>query len=577
MSTNILSFKIGVTNPEGGHNNSVCLVSDGEVLIAVETERFTRNKHGGMEFPGRIIEFVLNQAGVELSDLSAVAIPYEPALEARRAKAFFTNIVESEIEGGISEQECLSELRDVVDHYDDFRFNLESIVREKLHEIDDQVPEIVTNGHHRSHAASAFYPSGFDESIVLTMDAMGEVESTVVWHGTQSGIEKLRSYDAPNSLGAFYATVTRMLGYDPIYDEGKVMGLAAYGSPNEDIRTKLHELITPGVEYDVSDLMATMSTNRAVKRLETLFGRERKEDSTNHFTQWEKDLAFEAQRFLETTVTSIVREYQDRLGTDNVALAGGVALNCKLNKAVCELPCIENVFIQPAAHDAGTALGAALLEFDVQDVPRMDTVYLGPEYSDSYCESVLRERKIPYREERDIAKRVAEELADGKIVGWFQGRTEFGPRALGNRSILADPRDDTARDRINESVKHREPWRPFAPSIIEEDAEKYLKTVTEAPFMTKTSDTYEDTREEIEAVIHPGDATTRPQVVSEELNPRYHRVISEFKELTGTGVVLNTSFNDSGEPIVNRPAEAIADFYSTGIDTLAISNYLIIK
>ncbi|MFC7079198.1 carbamoyltransferase [Halorussus caseinilyticus] len=437
------------------------------------------------------------------------------------------------------------------------------------------LPPVRCHRHHRSHAASAFYPSGFDEALVVTIDSAGEDDSTVVWHASESGLEKLRTYDFPNSLGFFFSGITEFLGYRFNNGEGKVMGLAPYGDRNEEIEETLRSLVTPGVDYDVTEL--TQYGPREMEHvLGDLFDRDPL-DRGGEYDDWHQDLAYAAQQFLEETVEAIVREYLPEVSTDNVALAGGVALNCKMNKRVMEMDEVDSVFVQPVANDPGSALGSALLEFEPGEVPQMRNVYWGPEYSGETVRDVLERNKLDYDTPENLSREVAEALADGQLVGWYQNRMEMGPRALGNRSILADPRSKSSLDRVNEYVKHREEWRPFAPSMLAEAADDYLEGVDSAPFMIKTFDPVDDRKDEIEAVLHPADDTTRPQLVYEDQNPEYYDLISAFEDLTGVPVLLNTSFNDNGEPIVNRVEEAVRAFYTMGLDMLVLDDVVIRK
>lgn len=352
------------------------------------------------------------------------------------------------------------------------------------------------------------------------------------------------------------------------------MGLAPYGSKNSEIESALRSIITTGVEYDVRDLVRG-PWPVCVDRLEDVLERP-SYDGDGEYDEWYQDLAYTAQKLLEETVTAIVSEYIERAPTNNIALAGGVALNCKMNKRVMELPSVNELFVQPVANDAGVSLGAGILDTNKRTTTMTD-VYLGPEYSPTEIESLLQTTKIDYSTPDNLERKVAKEIADGQIVGWFQGRMELGPRALGNRSILADPRTIESRDRVNKYVKHREEWRPFAPSMIEAHADEYLENAEASPFMIKTFDVKDEKKSEIPAVLHPGDNTTRPQTVTENQNPRYYRLISEFEELTGVPVILNTSYNDHGEPIVNKPVEALKDFYGMGLDLLVLGDYLVQK
>jgi carbamoyltransferase len=577
MGRTVLSFKGGPRELLGGHDSSIAIVSDGEIRFAAETERFTRNKHGDFAFPSKSIRVGLRFSELELEDVDTVVVPYEPELETERLTSFIEHFSSQTADEQLNASEKEAGIDWTVDHYKKFSQSLVETTEEQLAEMTETVPEVRTREHHRCHAASAFHPSGFDDALVLSIDQIGEIESTVVWHGDSDGLGRVRSYEYPNSLGTFYTVVTKMLGFRPTYDEGKIMGLAAYGEPNEEVTVAFDEVIDAGVDYDVTELTAGLSNTFGVARLEELFGRERNEDARDGLTQWDKNVAYAAQQFLEETVTDIVSHYCDRLDVNKVALSGGVALNCKMSKAVRELPCVDELFVQPAANDAGLALGAGLLEFDGDDVPTLQSAYHGPEFSTAYCERELKKRKISYSKPENLNRTVAKKLADGALVGWYQGRMEFGPRALGHRSILADPRDGRTRDQVNEFVKHREEWRPFAPSMLADAADEYLQDSSPAPFMVQTFDVRPEKRHEMQAVLHPGDDTTRPQTVREDVNPRYYGVIREFERITGVPMVLNTSFNDSGEPIVNRPKEAITDFYNMGLDVLVLNDCLIEK
>ena len=569
MSQYVLSInpcKAGV----GSHDPSAVLFEDGDIVFGVEEERFTRQKHATNTFPENAIEACLDARGISLSDVSKVVIPWEPSL--------FPRSIPSVVSQAASQQESLLQRARFIgwrvrSETQTGIFGRDAIER-RLQEMDGSTPPVKTHNHHASHAASAFYPTSFDEALVVTLDARGERDSTVVWRGDETGIERLRSYDYTNSLGYFYGGVTKFLGFYANNGEGKVMGLAPYGSPNEDIENVLRSVVKTGVDYDITEL--SQSFKYATKRLEELFGRPRKQSPTD-FTQWEKDLAYAAQSLVEEIVTDIVRTYCDRLGIGNVALAGGVALNCKMNKRVMELDCVDDLFIQPVSNDAGSAVGAGMLEFRPDEVPAMNTVYWGPEYSSDQIADTLETNKIDYSRPDDLERVVAERLADGALVGWFQGRLEMGPRALGNRSILADPRTRDSLDRVNKFVKHREEWRPFAPSMLEEAADEYLVNAESSPYMIKTFDPYEEKVEDITAVLHPADDTTRPQTVREDQNPRYYRLLKEFEDITGVPAVLNTSFNDHGEPIVNTPSEAVKDFFGMGLDLLVLGDALVEK
>jgi len=555
----------------GSHDPSAVIFEDDELAFGIEEERLTREKHAQNTFPENAIRECLDHCGIDLTDVDRVVIPWEPDLYKRS----FVSTLREAVTGPESArmkfyQAGQAAKQSVVS-------NLFSVdwVEDCLESIGTPVPLIETLEHHACHAASALYPAAFDQGLILTLDGRGEYDSTVVWRADGTPFRRVETYEYPNSLGLFFGTITKFLGYYPNNGEGKVMGLAPYGNRNDEIESVLRDAIETGIDYDVTAI-TTGGFEAGVETLEDLFGRTRNR-TRGEFDQWEKDLAFTAQKILEETVVSIVDHYCERFETENVGLGGGVALNCKMNRRVMKLDAVDEIFIQPVAHDAGTALGAGLLASDADNEFEMPTVYHGPSYSTDGVVNELEKNKIEYTRPDDLEREVAERIADGELIGWFQGRLEMGPRALGNRSILADPRTEASRDRVNRYVKHREEWRPFAPSMLEEAVEEYLVHADPSPYMIKTFATKEDTQDEIEAVLHPGDQTTRPQTVREDQNPRYYHMIKEFEDITGVPVVLNTSFNDHGEPIVNTPSEAIKDFFGMGLDALVIEDLLIQK
>ncbi|WP_276256365.1 carbamoyltransferase family protein [Halomontanus rarus] len=566
----VLSFKPAI-GLYGHHDPSAALFADGELRFAIEEERLTRDKHAVDTFPERSIRACLEYEGIELSDLEKIVLPYDPKLRAKIADHYLKNTVQ--LDGTLRK---VSHLQNVVTDQFVARYLPTRRVESRLRQIGTPVAPIECRSHHACHAVSAFHPSTFEEALVLTVDAKGEYDSTVVWHATADGLTRLRTYEHPNSWGLFYAVITNYLGYRMFNGEGKVMGLAPYGEDDGEIERRLRDRIETGVDYDVTAITGRWGTEHGVKTLEDLFDRPRS-TTTDEFDQFETNLAHTAQKLLEESVTDIVEEYIDHVGTDNVGLAGGVILNCKLNKAVAEHPAVEDVFIQPVAHDAGLALGGGWIDHRPDEVDPLTNVYWGPEYDTDEIRRVLETNKIDYAEPDDLERRVAELLADGALVGWFQGRLELGPRALGNRSILADPRTEESRDRVNRFVKHREEWRPFAPSMTDAAADEYLENATDSPYMITTFDVSPERREELRAVVHPADDTTRPQTVREEQNPRYHRLLREFEDATGVPVLLNTSFNDHGEPIVTTPTEALKDFFGMGLDVLVLEDVVVRK
>lgn len=559
----------------GRHDPSAALFEDGRLVFAVEEERLSRQKHAVDTFPERAIEACLDFRDLTLSDVDRILLPYDPSLRAEILPHYLRQALG---EPGLPGK--LYHLGRMVVREGRAQLYPVRQIELRLADIGEPVPPVETRGHHDCHAASAFHPSGFDEAVVLTVDAKGEFDSTVVWHGTTDGLERIRTYEHPNSLGLFYAVVTEFLGYRMFNGEGKVMGLAPYGDRNADIESALRSVVDlgadAGADYDVTGLVEQWGVEAGLETLEDLFDRPPREEP-GEFDRWEKDLAHVTQALVEETVVELAERYCRELDTTAVALAGGVALNCKLNRRVIESPDVERVFVQPVANDAGLALGAGWLDRAPSAVPELTHLYWGPDYSNAEIDRRLERNKLSYGAPADLEGYVADRLADGALVGWFQGRLELGPRALGNRSILADPRSTDARDRINEFVKHRESWRPFAPSLPEEATEEYLATGRPDPFMITTSAVPPERAEEIPAVLHPGDRTTRPHTVTEHANPRYHRVLEEFGDRTGVPVLLNTSFNDHGEPIVDTPTQAIKDFYAMGLDLLVLEDRVVEK
>lgn len=570
MDEYVLAFKPAVTF-FGAHDPSAAIFKNGDLGFAVEEERLTRQKHAKGTFPKKAIQECLDYYDISIEQVDKIVLPYEPKL---KNKIFFQELEEKVlIEDSPNLKKIFFPAVLAKRHLERRIYPLKSVLPE-LSDLTDSIPPIELRSHHRCHAASSFHPSGFDEAVVLSIDGHGEYDSTVVWRGTQSGLERVKTYKIPNSLGHFYGIVTEFLGYRFFNGEGKVMGLAPYGQFNDEIHDKLSKEITKGAEYDVTNLTKG-GIDKGVKRLEDLFGRGRNK-TEGQFDQWQKDLAYVAQSILEEIVVSMVQKFTKELDVNNVCLSGGVALNCKLNKVIMEMDETDEIFIQPVANDAGLALGAGMLEQDPPDV-ETPSIYLGPEPDRDETRRMLEMNKLDYVTVDDPAKFTAEKISQGELVGWFQGRQEMGPRALGNRSILADPRTEESRDRVNEFVKHREGWRPFAPSLLEEAMDDYFKRAEPSPYMIKTFDTKEDKREELKAVVHPGDSTTRPQTVTREQNPKYYRLLKELEKITGVPVVLNTSFNDHGEPIVTRPKEALKDFYGMGLDVLVVENFVLTK
>jgi len=526
----------------GHHDPAAVLYRDGKLVAAAEEERFLRIKHSEGRLPENAVRYCLAQAGISMRDVDALAYGYAtvPGMDKR--------------------------LRDY--------FNLKF----------GYCPEVRLVRHYMAHAASAYRVSGFSDAMVLSADVSGDSVSTLLSFGKGSEIKVIKSVPRPNSLGIFYSILTQILGFQRDNDEYKVMGLASYGKQEVDLSWLLK---FGGGEYRLNyeEYMVSVGPNQAFPskqegiysdRLVQRLGVPRLKEEP--LTQKHMDLAFSAQKTLERAVIDLVSWLHEQTGSRNLCIAGGVGLNCVMNQRLLALPFVDRIYVQPAASDAGTAIGAALEVLAERGVQpeTMEHVYTGPSFSDEEIEKALQSFKVSYRREEDVCRFAAEKLAQGCIVAWFQGAMEFGPRALGNRSILADPRDPAMKDRINATIKFREDFRPFAPAVLEESVEEYFSDGVKSPFMTLTFDVRREKQAQIASITHV-DGTARIQTVSRETNPRFHRLISEFGKLSGVPMVINTSFNVKGQPIVCTPRDAVSTFFMTGMDHLVLGDYVLSK
>ncbi len=561
------------------HDSSACLVKDGRLLAAAEEERFTGIKHGKRpvpfstyELPYHAIDYCLKVAGIHLNDVDHAAYAFDPylLLGEHRGKATIPIPLEPGLGGAApgfaspwdplflaSMVRARNHLLDGYPHHLQPRFGGTSRDRMGWHFVD----------HHVSHAASAYYPSPFDRAAVMTLDGRGETATTTYNAGRGRELTRIGQVDLPHSLGLLYERVTTYLGFLHSSDEYKVMALASYGKPAfvRDFR----EMIRVGAngQYTITD-----------ERLAERFGPPRRKNDP--FTGHHFNIAHSLQKVLEETTLELAGWLHGQTRDENLCLAGGVALNCVLNARLRDRGPFKNIWVQPAAGDAGTALGAALW-IDLQEQPsgakhyQMPHAYWGPEYSDEEIEQFLKWAKVPYRKMADVAGEAAALLAEDQIIGWFQGRMEFGPRALGSRSILASPIHADMQARLNE-VKDREDFRPVAPVVLEEDAPEWFVGATRSPFMLFVYDVQPDKADRIPAVRHV-DGTARIQTVNAGQHPRYHALLKAFKAKTGVPVLVNTSFNTLGKPIVCTPRDAVECFWSSPFDALVIGSYLIRK
>ena len=561
-----------------GHDASAALVVDGEVVACAAEERFTRTKHslnlaGNTLLPKNAVAYCLESAGLKLADVDIVA-HYCDFQEATIEERF--GLLRPFL---AKDQAAL--LKAAYQQVFQQMLRRESVIAQ-FSQMQAAAPKsFLPVRHHEAHAASAFYLSGFGESLILTLDGTGELESSLLAVGSGSAMRELSRVLLPTSLGTIYLILTVFLGFHSLGDEYKVMGLAAYGEPQR-YRSFFDSLILleDDGRYSTPLLARAAFKDLLVREL----GEPRRPDAVVEGRH--ADIAAALQEGLQRAVLHTLKHARAATGLDRLCLAGGVALNCSLNGAIARSGLFRDIFVQPAASDEGGSVGAALQAYYRSAGPfsprakRWEHVYLGPEYSPEEILQALQrhEENLRWLPQEDIAGAVAARLARGQVVGWFQGRMEFGPRALGNRSILGDPRDAAMKDRINAKVKRREPFRPFAPSVLEEEASAYfeLSGLTSSPFMLFTLPVRAEQRPLIPAVTHV-DGTARIQTVSRQANPLFWELIWKFKQLTGIPLVLNTSFNVRNEPIICCPEDAIRCFLSTDIDCLAMDRYLVEK
>jgi carbamoyltransferase len=547
------------------HDSSACIVRDGEVLFAVAEERLSRVKHD-TRYPSLAIRACIDFAGFRAEEVDFVcqgwSRPRTAFLHDLRCYAAGTHPLDS--------RALLNTTRHFVSMWHqrggENRFRqMYGPVRARFRYVH----------HHLAHAISAYAFSGFDEACVLVLDGRGAWEATSLWRGRGGRLEHVWTIPWPNSLGLFYAQFTQYLGFRPYSEEWKVMGLAPYGEPGVTLR----EFIIPDDNpYRVASRLLLGRDSAPTAAIESRLGKKRMPESD--VDDRHKNLAFAVQDSCEQAMMALARAAVEQTGCRNLCLAGGVALNSKANGKILASGAVDGLFVQPAAGDDGVCLGAALAPYldDGGKLPvkKMRHVYLGSAAEDPEIEKTLQTYKLRATRVDDPAQTAAELLAQGKILGWFQGRMEFGPRALGSRSILADPRDPEMNTKVNNAVKFREWWRPFAPSMLAEVAGEYLESATDSPFMIVTGQVKPDKRNVIPSVTHV-DGSARPQTVEREINLLYWRLIDEFGKRSGVPVVMNTSFNLRGEPIVCTPTDAIRTFFSSGMDALVIGSFCVEK
>ena len=579
------------------HDSAAALIDDGKIIAAAQEERFTRIKHDS-NFPFKSISFVLEFANKKLSDIDYIVFYEKPFLK-------FERLLETYVAHSPS---GFSQFLKSMPIWLREKLFQKLILKNNLKTFDKNFDEkkILFSEHHLSHAASAFYPSNFEKAVILTADGVGEWATTTVAIGDKNKLEIKKEIHYPHSLGLLYSAFTYYTGFKVNSGEYKLMGLAPYGKPiyKKIIKDNLIDIKEDG-SFWLDQKFFSYSTDFVMinEKFEKLFGKKRREPEKDKIEQFHMDIASSIQSVTEEIMIKLAKELKNEFGSDNLCLAGGVALNCVANGKILREKIFDKIWIQPAAGDAGGALGAALAVWYLHlDNPRkinktytdnMQGSYLGPSFKTTEIEKILSKlgAKFKIYDEEKLIEKTATDIANSKAIGWFQGRMEFGPRALGNRSILGDPRDPNMQKNLNLKVKFRESFRPFAPSILTEYCSEWFELNESSPYMLLVSNVDKDKilpttkndekyfgieklnlkRSLVPAITHV-DYSARIQTVHRETNELYHKLLSKFKEITGCPILINTSFNVRGEPIVSSPDEAFKCFMGNDLDTLVIGN-----
>ncbi|GAA3744622.1 carbamoyltransferase [Salinactinospora qingdaonensis] len=554
------------------HISSAALVEDGQVRAAAAEERFTRSKHT-RAFPRRAIEYCLSTVPDGLNGVDRIAVSTNPAIDLSVPDGRYTGRARWHPEGLYAIPNNLAALLD-----EPYQGAATQILQ-----TGDKPLQIDYVYHHDAHAANAFFLSPFESAAVLTVDGRGEDCTALSAVGNGSALTTLGTIPYPHSLGLFYGALTQYLGFRLDRDEWKVMGLAAYGDANGAVYKSLRDLVefqdgTIRVDLNYFSYYLRPARSAVSEAFIQRFGPPRRPDE--EITSRHQDVAAAAQHVLEDALHHLLADLHHSTGLEQLVVGGGTFMNSVFNGKITSSTPFDEVFVSSCPDDSGTSIGAALYTHCVllgaDRGPAMTHNYYGPSFDDAAISRVLSRAKLRAPEVDDPADVAAHALAEGKIVGWFQGSMEFGQRALGNRSILADPRSAGMRDQVNNAVKLREPWRPFAPAVLADDFATYFGSQPAAPFMERTLPVLPETHHLIPATIHV-DGTARPQTVTAEANPLFHRLICGFRDRTGVGAILNTSFNLAEEPVVCSPEDAIRTFFSSGLDTLVLGNRVLTK
>ena len=578
------------------HDSAAALLIDGKIIAAAQEERFTRKKHDS-SYPHNAVEFVLNFSSLKLNQVDKIIFYEKPFLKFERLLETYVAFAPRGFESFCKAMPIW--LKD--------KLFQKKLLFEHLKEHDENfndIEKVMFSEHHLSHAASAFYPSPFNDAIVLTADGVGEWATTTVAIGKKNKLEIVKELHFPHSLGLLYSAFTYYTGFKVNSGEYKLMGLAPYGKPlyEKKILDNLIDVKEDGTFILIQDYFnyATGLT-MTNKKFDKLFGQKPRNPETDKITQFHMDIAASIQKVTETIMLKLAKSLREEFNIPNLCLAGGVALNCVANGKILEKKIFNNIWVQPASGDAGGSLGAALTlwynDKKNERIPSsnddMSGSYLGNEFSNDEIEDCLNEIGANFKklDDENLIEKTVEDLSNSKAIGWFQGRMEFGPRALGNRSILGDARSEKMQKNLNLKVKYRESFRPFAPSVLREDLSDWFEMDSDSPYMLFVSninknkiiemndeqkklfgiDLLNIKRSEIPAVTHV-DYSARIQTVHKDTNPRYYKLIEKFKKKTECPIIVNTSFNVRGEPIVNTPLDAFKCFMGTELDKLVIGN-----
>ena len=593
-----MSYILGISSFY--HDSASALIKNGEIVAAAQEERFTRKKHDA-NFPENSIKYVLKEANINLDDLDYIVFYEKPLIK-------FERLIETYVGNA---PRGFKSFKTAIPIWIKEKLFQKNIITNELKKISKTFKQekLLFSEHHQSHAASAFYPSPFNEAIILTIDGVGEWATTTISIGNKNLIKIIKEIHFPHSLGLLYSAFTYYLGFKVNSGEYKLMGLAPYGIPK--YKKKILDnliFIKKDGSFILDQSFFNYSTGLTMtnKKFVNLFGQPVRKNESEELTQFHMDIAASIQSVIEDVILKITNELFNNYNIPNLCLAGGVALNCVANSKILKQNKFKNIWVQPAAGDAGGALGAALLTWynelknnrAVNNNDSMKGAYLGPKYNADEIQKSLSKLNAKFKKFNDnvIIEKTANFIKEGKAVGWFQGRMEFGPRALGARSIIADPRSSTMKKILNLKIKYRESFRPFAPSILREELHNWFELDQDSDYMLFVGDVKKEIRLKISesdknllgidklyiknslipAVTHV-DFSSRIQTVNSNTNPKYHSLLSYFNKITNCPILVNTSFNIRGEPIVCSPSDAFNCFMGTDLDILVIENFILVK